>query len=319
VTLGVAGRVASLLPSSYNACVGGAAERVLVATSTWNNRPIVELFIDYYRAVGASAVLALDFGSTDGTRELLAEHGADGFVHALDLPDLAEMRQSTILLRHAKEHFPTDTWCLFCDPDEFLVTSDMQLATVCRDVDGAIGALLVPRHNVTAPRSAARDPAARMMPDGVLTLRIDRRWLRGAEALQEVGRLEPPWIFTAVPGKVVVRLEAANEMPISDHEATLEPGWTTVEAADAYLLHYPFRTFTEFVEKVELATLDFAANDWPPGYGWQYQSWFRARERGELFSEYLDQFVADEEVPTLLAAGALVEDESVWQLLDRQR
>jgi len=283
-----------------------ARRRTVVATTTWNTGATVDDFFDHYRRLGAAAVLLMDFGSIDGTRERIAAWG--DFAEVFDLPSLAGKDSSNALLAEAKRRYPEDWWCLFCDPDEFLVTPRMQIDDVSATAPADAGTILVERRNVTGPRSIATAQAD-LSPLGGLTLRIDGRHGRTNEdMLVHERRLDPPWIYTAVFGKVLVRLGAADSIGDGDHVASTAAASVTAPPSDAYLLHYPFRGYREFAAKVELARRDFEVNQYPVGFGWQYRRWLRCLDQHRLAREYLEQFVPDERVPQLIADGVLTED-----------
>jgi hypothetical protein len=282
--------------------------RTIVATTTWNTGAMVDDFVDHYRRLGATAVLLMDFGSVDGTRERAAAWG--DFVEVFDLPSLAGKDSSNALLAEAKRRYPKEWWCLFCDPDEFLVTPQMRIdeASERSPADAAI--IIVERRNVTGSRSMATAQADLSLYG--LTLRIDGRHERtNEEMLDHESRLEPPWIYTAVPGKVLVRLGTADSIGDGDHVASTAGATVTVPPSDVYLLHYPFQGYREFAAKVELARRDFEANEYPVGFGWQYRRWLRCREQHRLAREYLEQFVPDDRVPQLIAEGVITEDTTV--------
>jgi Glycosyl transferase family 2 len=283
--------------------------RTIVATTTWNTGDMVDDFVDHYQRLGAAAVLLMDFGSVDGTRERAAAWG--DFVEVFDLPSLAGKDSSNALLAEAKRRYPKEWWCLFCDPDEFLVTRRMQIDDAWEAAPPDAGTIVVERRNMTGPRSLATAQAD-LAPRGGLTLRIDGRHERtNQEMLDHERRLEPPWIFTAVPGKVLVRLGAADSIGDGDHVAITAAATVTVPPSDAYLLHYPFRDYRDFAAKLELARRDFEENECPVGFGWQYRRWLRCMEQHRLAREYLEQFVPDERVPQLIAEGVVTEDTTV--------
>ena len=174
------------------------------------------------------------------------------------------------------------------------------------------GAASIPRFNVTASLSVARDAQVRLSALDALTLRIDGRHERdvGADIRKEV--LEPPWIFTSIPGKVFVRLSGTSSIGDGDHSAETASGRTAMAPDGVYLLHYPFRTYSQYLHKIELATIDFNANPGlPPGYGWQLRRWIGLADSGKLHEEYLQQFIPDERVEPLLQERTLTLDQSV--------
>ena len=283
--------------------------RTVVATTTWNTGTLVDDFLDHYRRLGAAAVLLMDFGSVDGTRERVGARG--DFVEVFDLPSLAGKDSSNALLAEAKRRYPKDWWCLFCDPDEFLVTPRMQIDDASAAAPPDAGTIVVERRNMTGPLSIATAQAD-LSPLRGLTLRIDGRHERtNEEMLDHERRLEPPWIYTAVPGKVLVRLGAADSIGDGDHVATTAAATVTAAPSDTYLLHYPVREYRDFAAKVELARRDFEENEYPVGFGWQYRRWLRCLEQHRLAREYVEQFVPDERVPQLIAEGVLTEDTTV--------
>ena len=248
----------------------------------------------------------MDFDSVDGTREVVMSREWESFVTMTPFPGIADLDSSNLLLAEAKELFGRDYWCLFCDPDELLVTPSMNIVDI--DAFGSIeraDCLLIPRFNITAARSVAQFEQERLTPFDALTLKIERRHHRTIEPHAFEGPLNPPWIFTAIPGKAFVSLDTATRIGDGDHTAeTAQP--PAFPTRGVYLLHYPFRSFASFVAKVQLAETDFAANsELPPTYGWQLRRWVTLAKRGELFEEYLHQFVPDQDVARLLHDGTL--------------
>jgi hypothetical protein len=217
----------------------------------------------------------------------------------------------------AKRSCGSGQWCLFCDPDELLVTPSMRidssdLATV---VSGGVS-VSIPRFNVTAEVSVAQSAPHRLSPLDALNLRIDKRHERrvAGDALNDV--MQPPWIYTAIPGKVFVAVTAAIAIGHGDHVVE-SAGGVAPTPSGVYLLHYPFRSFESFTAKIESATLDFGANpDLPPGYGWQLRRWIALARQGKLREEYLNQFVPNEDVEQFLRNGTLTRE---WRIARRHR
>jgi hypothetical protein len=285
-----------------------AGPPVAVATTTWDAINLIESFLIHYQRLGASAVFVMEYGSTDGTRDVLSSSRWSGFVEVVELPTLAGKDTSNDLLPRARSAFP-DGFCLFCDPDEFLVTPQMRLADVVAEADAAhANVVTVGRRNMTARAGVARDGGTGLSPGGALTLRIDRQVPRSTEEWLGSEPLSPPWIFTEIPGKVLVRLSETTSIGSGDHSASQRGEERSLDSATSLLLHYPFRTFAEFAHKVEQATVDFSENKYSPFYAWQYHRWIKYLSDGTLEDEFMRQFIPDEDVPRLLSEGAVAED-----------
>lgn len=288
-----------------------------IATSTWNSADLIEGFLEHYKRLDASVIFVADLGSTDGTLDILDSPRWRGMIHHLRLEKPLEVDFNPKLLELARSTLG-DGWCTYLDPDEFLVTPNMTLYDTCAEDTPYV---VVPEHNVTARRSAADGTDAELSPFGALTLRIDG-CIPDRKPSEKVSTepLTPPWIFNCQPGKVVVRL---------DHEVSLHPGAHRADVSgvpehsspiDCYILHFPFRTYEEFWRKIDMADLHFSAYgsyDEPrkkggvPRTAWHYYRWIECRDRGELYDEWVAQFLPDDVVSDLLADGTLVEDTRV--------
>jgi hypothetical protein len=196
----------------------------LLATTTWNSSDIIGTFLEYYRRLGVDRVLLMDFDSTDQTQEIARSFG--DFVSMVPYPGIANLDSSNIMLALARERFGPDARCLFCDPDEFLVVPD-GVGAGQLGLHSARG-ISIPRHNVTARVSDVLERPDELTPIGCLNLRIDRRAVRNVPQDMFLDELTPPWIYTAIPGKVSVRLGSATAIGAGDHGATFTNSEATV-------------------------------------------------------------------------------------------
>jgi len=285
----------------------------IIATTTWNSSDVIETFLQHYRKLGFDQVLVMDFDSTDGTSEILRSDRYHGFVRTVPFPRIVDRDSSRILLEQAKKDFDPDTGCLFCDPDELLVLPD---GTGISDLtNGAASAIILPRFNTTGRLSSIGNSAQHLFPLEVLNLRIQKPSRR--KSLEDMRKdvLIPPWIYTAIPGKVFARLGPTLSIGDGDHTAIVSDNHVIPARAGAYLMHFPFRTYKAFEEKIRLAASDFASNpQLAETYGWQIRRWLRIAKSGTLYDEYLQQFVPDGQVDQLIEEGTLVLDNSVRAL-----
>jgi hypothetical protein len=290
-----------------------------VATTTWNSVDLIGEFLAHYRCLGFDQVLVMDFDSTDGTRDILLAAEWQPFVTMVAFPGLASLDSSNILLSLARERHASDSWCLFCDPDELLaMPSGLRLHPLLQGAADAADGLVIPRFNMTGPLSVAHSGRPRHTHVESLTLRIARRCTRTVpdDIAKEV--LEPPWIFTAILPKVLVRVERTIAIGEGDHSASTSRNQLIAAPDGVRLLHYPVREFATFRQKVELARLGFASNPHlSQAHGWQVRRWINKAAAGRLLEEYQQQFIADEDVERLIADGTLCRDESALTIARR--
>lgn len=286
----------------------------VLATTTWNSIDLIDLFLRHYRKLGVDRIMVMDYDSEDGTRDVLDAREWQGFVERVPFPGLARLDSSNIFLGLAKA--ASDEWALFCDPDELLVTPSMTIREpAVLDALATAEWLSIPRFNVTAPRSVAETDEASLSAQGALTLRIDGRHSRQIDIEIHRARLEPAWIFTAIPGKVLTRVDAAVAVGEGDHVMRTATDHKRPAPEGVYLLHYPFRRYAAFCRKLEMAQEGFEANPHlSQGHGWQIRRWIRMAHAEGVREEYLQQFIPDDALPALLAAGALTHDDSVQRL-----
>ena len=284
----------------------------IIATTTWNSSDLIETFLQHYRKLGFDQVLVMDFDSTDGTSEILRSNRYHSFVRTIPFPRIVELDSSRILLERAKKDFDPDTGCLFCDPDELLVLPG---GVEVSDLITSVSATILPRFNTTGRLSSARSSSGVLSPLGALNLRIQKRVARKSREDMRKDVLSPPWIYTAILGKVLVRLGSTLSIGAGDHTAVVSDDHVAPAPEGTYLLHFPFSTYEAFEEKIRLAASDFAANPHSAEtYGWQLRRWLRIAQSGNLYEEYLQQFVPDAQVDQLIEEGTLVLDNSVRAL-----
>lgn len=273
---------------------------IAIATTTWNAADLTERFLRHHQRQGVDVVYVMDYGSTDGTEDVLHSSEWRSLVRNVDSPGLEDLDSSNVLLELMQQELPADTLALFCDPDEFLVTDGRSLEAFDSEQSG----IIIPRTNMTARRSAAEPNGHTLMSDGLLDLEIRNQVRRGVD-LHRRGRLVPPWIWTAIGPKVAVRLNKTTEIGDGDHTAETADPLQVIESG-CILLHHPIRTYEEFLTKAHDAKEFLDANPHlPPRWAGHMRRWVRMEAEGTLHDEYLDQFVSESELPELIASGRL--------------
>ena len=249
----------------------------IIITTTWNSLRIVEAFLDHHRALGFDLVMVMDFGSTDGTLDLLRSASYAGFVEIVPFPGIAGLDSSNIMLSMAKAKYDGSSLCLFCD-----LTSSSCWVSGGRSQPrhgGCFGAHVEPLQRHRAPFEGNGQP--RQHTPVRLPQHQDRDRRNPAEFEKESGQLTRLILHLHMP-KVLVKLGHTIAIAGGVHNVELvEHASPPIELDAAYLLHYPFSTFDALKRKLDLSRLDFAANPTlPPTYGWHVRRWIRFDDAG---------------------------------------
>ena len=172
-------------------------------------------------ADGVDAVVVADNGSTDGTRDVLADLAREGPVHVLDDTQTAfyEVEKRSNLVRAATRCGAS--WIVPFDADELWYATEGTIASTLRNMDGNVAR--APMHNF-APR-----------PD---QLYVDDIYVE-----QTMRRNLPP-----LAHKVAFRSCLLATLAAGSHAVTLP----VVDDVDGLLMirHYPFVDFDHFVDKL---------------------------------------------------------------------
>ena len=135
----------------------------------------------------------MDYGSTDGTQEVIGSTEWGDLVRVVEFPGLDDLDSSNILLELMKAELPEDTMVLFCDPDELLALDTDRL----EDLDPEGVGLVIPRTNMTGRRSEAETRDHELYSGGLLNFEIRQQLQREAVRLQS-GELSHPWILSLI-------------------------------------------------------------------------------------------------------------------------
>lgn len=291
-------------------------ERIVLITVPYDQVDIVADFLDWHLDLGIDFILALDGGSTDGTRDVLEQYTKTGRVVWLPLPDRDMTRYPIAdeLAAMARDRYQAD-WIIYADVDEFVCTRGRSLSAVLADADREGVTLLdIPRRTMTGP----------MIPPGrrateVLTLRIDRTVVPTAE--QQISWDFPvPFVFLEVGGHLAIRASAIGTIAMGVHAAATT--WGKSATSDLYILHYAIRGYAELQQKVQNTEKWIADNPHLPlGWGWHWRRWIQLEKNGRLREDYEQQFVSPERANELLQDGTCVVDTTIaaWLATRRKR
>ena len=207
----------------------------IIATTTWNSSDVIETFLSITGSL--DSIRSWLWTSTPRTgRAKSSIRPLPWFCETVPFPRIVDRDSSRILLEQAKKDFNPDTGCLFCDPDELLILPD---GTGISDLTDGASAIILPRFNMTGRLSSIGNSAQHLFPLEVLNLRIQKPSRR--KSLEDMRKdvLVPPWIYTAIPGKVFARLGPTLSIGDGDHTAIVSDNHVIPARAGAYLMHSP--------------------------------------------------------------------------------
>ena len=288
--------------------------RIVLITMPFDQADIVEDFLDWHLDLGVDLILAVDGGSTDGTRAVLERYERTKRVVWFALPERNMTKYSIAdeLTAMARDRYEAD-WIIYCDVDEFVCTHGKSLRTVLAECDrDGITLLNLPRRTMTGPLI----PPGRRATE-VLTLRIDRTAVPTTEQLISWD-FPVPFAFLEVGGHVAARAAAIRSFASGMHDATVI--WGTSATSDLYILHYAIRGYEDLRQKVRNTEKWLEDNPHlPPLWGWHWRRWIQLEKAGRLREDYEGQFVSAERANELVADGTCAVDTTItaW-LADRK-
>jgi hypothetical protein len=290
-------------------------KKIVLLTFPADQGDMLRDFLEWHLDLGVDLILALDFGSTDGSRELLDQYSRTGQVKWFPLPerDMTKYSGDDALAALARDRYHAD-WIINCDVDEFLCTEGADLRTILADAERDDVTLLgVPRLSMTGAPLQLEQRATQ-----ALTLRIDRPVTLTYEQ-QISGDLPVPFIFVDVGGHLIIRASAFDEYGPGAHTATVT--WGAVRTSDRlHILTYPIRAFETLQKKTHntAAWLDDNMH-LPPIWGWHWRRWIALNEKGRLREEYDAQFVSPERAQELVREGICVVDDTIAEWIARKQ
>ena len=288
--------------------------RWAIISGMYNVADLAAEFCSYHLGLGVDKIFVADYGSDDGTLDLLAPFVRKGHVQIVPLPThhFANYDPSNAILGMIRKEDTAD-WVSFLDPDEYLTGPDKLKTSLAQAWARGVEAIAVSRFNLTGIGP---------IPEGVhyLTHLTQKIVATDARESSAAAPLSSPWIFTRLPPKVMVRVQSRLTIATGDHEVRGAEGGRMSDPS-MEILHLPIRGYASFQRKIEDTVDYFAANpEFGPGIGWHWRRWIELLKIGKLREEYNSQFLERNSAEALVAGKQIVEDRrlAAW-LLKKQR
>jgi hypothetical protein len=276
--------------------------RWAIVSGMYNVADLAAEFCRYHLGLGVDKIFVAEYGSDDGTLEILRPFEREGCVRVVTLPThrFADYDPSNALLRLIRTENAAD-WVSFLDPDEFLTGPGNLKESLTQEWSRGLDALAVPRLNLTGIGPAP--PRTHYLAH--LTLKIVKTDVRLSGALTP---LSSPWIFYRLAPKVMIRAQSNLTTSIGDHNARGSKK-VLIPSSSLEILHLPMRSYESFEVKIACGMGYYAKNpELDPIIGWHWRRWIDLYQSGRLREEYQSQFLEEATVDALLKEGRIVRE-----------
>jgi aminoglycoside phosphotransferase (APT) family kinase protein len=270
--------------------------------ATMDDIDILPAAIAHLRRIGVSTIVVEDYGSTDGSLDVLAEAETRGDVWVLH-PTAEDPYEVWDGINVALSRTLGVDWMLFVDADEFWLPASGSLHDLGEL--SVADVVTVRRYNV------ALGPDGPLLPGDLPADAYDEVWLYGRPAGGMFLRLregdDVPWIGGQLEPKILVRPDAVRRIHNGDHGVDCGDGCRKAIARDVIIAHVPFRSLAQFERKA--LNYQRAIEAFPEWYaefqGWQWVRWARQLAEGRLGEEWARQMLDGAELERLRADGTL--------------
>ena len=282
---------------------------------------ILEANLRYHHALGVDRFVVTDNGSVDETRDVLARYSEAGLAQVFDEAGADYNRNERAWLTRMARAAATDQdadWVLYGDADEFWLPAEGSLREVLASIPGRYGAVVAPRTEYVgrpdgpgtfAERLTVREARSRVRPKLAHRAQPDLVAIdRGGHAVAVAGPTGNPADTVRPPGRPIHRSVREADAGDSDEPADERP-LVRAPVWPVRILHFPVRSFAQFERRAEIA----AGGDYPEGG--RFDRLRQHHTEGRLDELYAEMAVGDDDVAEGIAAGRLVRDERLRELL----
>ncbi len=278
---------------------------IVAALGVLDEVELVGRSIDHLRTIGVDRIIVTDYGSTDGTLDVIEQQRTRGGVSVTRVSADERSRYGVTNPREVRLAREAGAdWVVFLDADELWIPRGGTLRA-CRQLASA-DVLVARRFNVPVTPDGARLPA------DLTPARHGDLWLhaRRVPDFQRYLDEHPDASFVSVvPGpKVMARPALVDAVGFGNHDvASDRPGLRRAPASDILVAHVPFTTFERFERKVNdiRREMRIRPGNFAGALSWHWSRWVRLADAGLLAEEFARQ-VTDEPRLRDLRAGGLV-------------
>ena len=285
---------------------GRAPMKIVMTLLVKDEIDIVESNMKFHLESFVDALIVTDNGSTDGTRDLLADYAARGDIILLDEAgdDYDQSRWVTRMALMARDELGAD-WIVNNDADEFWVCDS-------GDMHASLAGATAPiqrcaRLNLVAPFDGSEAAPWHER----LIYRVATAFPR--PQLNDYLRdpLPGPYFFQALPGKTLLQAKGLARVRQGNHNADYDSP-VTAEHAAVSIYHYPVRSRAQFIAKITQGGAAYARNtQLPVTAGWHWRRLYRILNEEGADAALADALPCTRAVRAGLQTGAVIEDRSM--------
>jgi glycosyltransferase involved in cell wall biosynthesis len=283
--------------------------RVWAIAIVRNEADVIRINVLHHLAQGIDRFLILDDGSTDGTRDVLAELSRE---HPLEWkPSTVAFRQHLLLTSLARDAYIRGAeWILPIDADEFWYVPGGTLRDAVTDRDA--GALSVDVTNFVQRREQDRTTT-----DGLLhmTRRVERPVGTDESIAGLVESERVAYVEIRYPWKWISRAGPRLEIGWGNHTIR-NPAGLARHTTEILCLHAPLRSRADLERKADLSRMDADVGDYLEE-AWHLRRWRRLASEGRLDAEWRANSYADEHLDVYGVPHPLVHDSRLRDVAGR--
>jgi hypothetical protein len=280
-------------------------ERLVMTILCRNEVDIIETNIRTHANLGVDAFVVMDNGSTDGTREKLADLTKSFDLSIIDQPEQSYQQAKWMLqLAHNARKNQGAQWVISNDADEFWLPETGSLKDHLLMKDSVV---TIPRSNMILDESALTDhyqfTQARW--------RVNYPICYNKQA--QLGDASLSMLLAPISPKVIVNPSGLIKLSGGNHRAKHWFKLATKRTTDAIrVYHFPIRSWQQFeqniIQRKKLLSQGVRMGD-------HYRRWVSCLEQGTLRDEFEKLVIHQKELASLARFGILVEDERPSQTL----
>lgn len=267
-----------------------------------NEIDIIEQLIKFYLDRDIDYIIATDNGSSDGTKELLAEYKNKGYLYLISEPNFTHDQSVwvTRMARLAAIEFNAD-WIINSDADEFWWPSNNSYKHLFEKVPEHIDIINVPRTNFLPMAKEGGPFYSRMI-------------YRELISLNSVGKPILPKVCHRAHPDVTV-LDGNHSAIFTDRNSNI------TQIDELNILHFPLRSYKQFERKIregaEAIERNARLKSTTVGRTWKflYNEYYKS---GTLHEYYLTQCLSENEILHKLNSNQITIDTRIRDYLTTQ-